>query len=306
MQRLTIPHVCVYEVIKVKKIKHFTKLALSTMLMVSLLFFCAGYGSANSHSITIKKGDTLYSISRQYNLSVQELKDYNLLTTNTIYAGQKLLIPSINHTQPLYAVVGGSYLLKENADKQGAALKKIGIDAVTVKKVINDKNYYRIQAGVFTNKVNAEKQKQTLQKNGIKDAYVLTEKHLHINGITVGSTYNHLMQQFGQPARTEDYLNVRSLYYQNQGAGVRVNFNMENGSVFGLQVYPEFLKMTSVPKEKSKILNVYGYPNEVKKVTCYESASCEQFIYLLNKNKLTVQFDRDNKTVQYLDLSKLP
>jgi LysM repeat protein len=289
----------------VEKFKYFTKLTFSTLLMLSLLFLSAGSGSANDDSITIKKGDTLYSLSKKYNLSVQELKDYNLLTTNTIYAGQKLLIPGLNQSDPLYVVVGGSYAQKANADKQAAALKKKNIDVVTVKKVINGKPFYRIQAGVFLNKANAEKQKQILEKNGIKDAYVLTEKPLHIKGITVGSSYNHLLKQFGKPIKTENYLNVRSLYYQKHGAGVRVNFNMNNGSIFGLQAYPEFLKMTPVPKEKSKVLDMYGYPNEVKKVTCYESASCEQFIYLLNKNKLTVQFDRDGKRVQYLDLSRM-
>lgn len=39
---------------------------------------------------TVKKGDTLYSIGRRYNLSVQQLKRYNNLSNNIIAIGQTL------------------------------------------------------------------------------------------------------------------------------------------------------------------------------------------------------------------------
>jgi len=43
-----------------------------------------------SKSYEVKKGDTLYSISRRFGLSVSELKALNGLTDNTISVGQKL------------------------------------------------------------------------------------------------------------------------------------------------------------------------------------------------------------------------
>lgn len=43
-----------------------------------------------SKSYKVKKGDTLYSISRRFGLSVSELKALNGLTDNTISVGQKL------------------------------------------------------------------------------------------------------------------------------------------------------------------------------------------------------------------------
>ena len=144
-----------------------------------------------------------------------------------------------------------------------------------------------------------------MRKNGIKDAYMVTTKNLHVLDVYIGSTYSQLLQQFGKPVKTEDQLNIRSLYYDSEGAGIRVNFNMENGSVFGLQVYPEYLKQSGLPKDKSQVINVYGYPNNVKDVSCYESATCGQFIYQFNKNELIIQFDRDGKTVQYFDLRRL-
>jgi LysM repeat protein len=287
------------------KIKRFIQLGLSLLLIGSLFFFTNGSGYADDHAVTVKKGDTLYSLSKKYNLTVEELKDFNGLKNNTIYIGQKLLLPGLAESESMYAVVGGSFSKKENATKQIAVLKKKGIEATVITKVINNKTFYRIQAGVFSEKANAEKQKALLIKNGIKDAYIDTNKSLQVHGVHIGSNYSQLLQQFGKPAKTEDQLNIRSLYYQDEGAGVRVNFNMENGSVFGLQVYPEFLKLSTLPKNKNQVINVYGYPNAVKNVSCYESANCGQFIYQFNKNELIIQFDRDGKTVQYFDLRRL-
>ena len=44
---------------------------------------------------TVKQGDTLYRISRRYNLSVEQLRQYNKLDPKaSIYPGQKLKVTS--------------------------------------------------------------------------------------------------------------------------------------------------------------------------------------------------------------------
>ena len=53
----------------------------------------------NSKNITyykVKKGDTLYSISKKYDVSLKELVKNNKLKNNTIYLGQKLKINTQN------------------------------------------------------------------------------------------------------------------------------------------------------------------------------------------------------------------
>lgn len=280
------------------------QVVLCTVLMGSVFYFGNGKAFAEDQYITIRKGDTLYSISKKYNISIDDLKEYNQLKSNKIIAGQTLIIPDFEQTKPIYVAVAGSFSKKSNADKRVTFLKKNGIEAIVVKKVINGKMYYRVQAGAFSSKSKAGKMIKKLKNNGIKDAFFLTEKPLHINGITVGSSYDQLVQKFGKPTKTEDDKNTKSLYYKNEGAGVRVTINPANASIEQLQVYPEFLKTTSIPTEKNKIFNAYGNPNEVKIVSCYESATCEQIIYRFNKNQLIVQIDRDGKTVQYLDLRK--
>ena len=48
--------------------------------------------AATGKTHTVKKGETLYSISRKYNITVQQLKRINNLTDNTLGIGQKLII----------------------------------------------------------------------------------------------------------------------------------------------------------------------------------------------------------------------
>ena len=43
---------------------------------------------------TVKKGDTLFKIASEYNISVNDLIDFNQLTTTSIVIGQQLLIPT--------------------------------------------------------------------------------------------------------------------------------------------------------------------------------------------------------------------
>ena len=46
----------------------------------------------NSKYYIVKKGDTLYSISKKYNMSLKDLKNLNKLKSNNIKIGQKLKI----------------------------------------------------------------------------------------------------------------------------------------------------------------------------------------------------------------------
>ena len=48
--------------------------------------------TSSSTAYTVKNGDTLYSIARKYNTSVDSIKTKNNLTSNTLSIGQKLRI----------------------------------------------------------------------------------------------------------------------------------------------------------------------------------------------------------------------
>jgi len=60
---------------------------------------------------TVKSGDTLYSIARKYNISVNDLKRANNLTSNTLSINQELIIPtSSTNTNQTYTVKSGDTL----------------------------------------------------------------------------------------------------------------------------------------------------------------------------------------------------
>lgn len=60
---------------------------------VAALLFMNIKAEANSTLYTVKKKDTLYSISKKYHVTEKQLKEANGLTSGKIYIGQKLLMP---------------------------------------------------------------------------------------------------------------------------------------------------------------------------------------------------------------------
>ena len=79
---------------------------IATQLGVSYLY-------DSSDEYLVKKGDSLWSISKKYNISVDELKQYNNLKTNTLSINQILKIPSAESNskdQITYTVAKGDSL----------------------------------------------------------------------------------------------------------------------------------------------------------------------------------------------------
>lgn len=63
-----------------------------------LLFFFISTANANT-SHTVKKGDTLYKISKKFNVSESEIKKANNLKSNRLNIGMKLTIPEKNSSK---------------------------------------------------------------------------------------------------------------------------------------------------------------------------------------------------------------
>lgn len=67
--------------------------------------------STASDTYIVKKGDSLYSIARTYNISVDKLKEINNLTSNALAIGQVLKIPSSDESSNVvYTVKKGDSL----------------------------------------------------------------------------------------------------------------------------------------------------------------------------------------------------
>lgn len=64
----------------------------------------------NTTSYTVQKGDSLYSIARKYDTTIDRIKDLNNLTTNLLSIGQVLLIPTDTNLETTYTVQKGDSL----------------------------------------------------------------------------------------------------------------------------------------------------------------------------------------------------
>ena len=58
---------------------------------------------------TVKKGDSLYSIAKQYNTTVNDLKNLNGLSSNLLTIGQSLIVPNLEIIDP---IENGEYIVK--------------------------------------------------------------------------------------------------------------------------------------------------------------------------------------------------
>lgn len=64
--------------------------------------------TTSEDTYVVKSGDTLYAIARKYGVSVDEIKKYNNLTTNSLSIGQVLKIPGMKNNT--YIVKSGDTL----------------------------------------------------------------------------------------------------------------------------------------------------------------------------------------------------
>lgn len=101
--------------ISVDKIKELNKLTSNNIYKGQILLLKEK--KENNNIYQVKKGDTLYSIAREYNTTVEELKRLNNLTSNELYIGDEIIIPQKEKVQDndmydIYTVEKGDSLWK--------------------------------------------------------------------------------------------------------------------------------------------------------------------------------------------------
>jgi len=85
----------------------------------------------NKNTYTVKKGDSLYQIAKKYNMSVEELKMINNLTSNNLSIGQVLKIPQMKDN-----VDGDTYIVKKG-DSLYQIAKKYNMSVEELKRINN-------------------------------------------------------------------------------------------------------------------------------------------------------------------------
>ena len=92
--------------ISVNELKTINNLNNDNLSVGQLLNVPSGLSLVNTY--TVEKGDTLYSIAKKFDISVNKLKEYNKLSSNLLSLGQKLIIPIDEETT--YVVKRGDTL----------------------------------------------------------------------------------------------------------------------------------------------------------------------------------------------------
>ena len=98
----------------VSELKTLNNLTTDFLQVGQLLFIPTNISTPVYQTYTVEKGDTLYGIANKYNISVEELKAINNLTSNTLYIGQQLKVPEKEAEETedyeIYTVVKGDSL----------------------------------------------------------------------------------------------------------------------------------------------------------------------------------------------------
>lgn len=145
---------------------------------------------------TVKSGDSLYSISKTYNTTVDEIKSLNNLSSNNLSIGQKLKIPSNeedNNNYDTYQVVSGDTLYSiakkynttsndiKSLNNLSSNLLSIGQilkiptstnDTYLTYKVVSGDNLYNL-AKIYNTTVNELKNLNNLTSNNLSIGQVL-------------------------------------------------------------------------------------------------------------------------------------
>ena len=163
--------------------------------------FLLGFGQKKTDAIgsfyTVKKGDTLYSLAKEYDTSVELLKEVNSLPSDIIKTGQKLEVP-VEAEAGIYIVKKGDTLFSL-AKKYSVTVKdlkkenKLVTDSIYVGQVLsvpthgfeNNEGIYEVNPGDTLFNISQRfgvSLKELKQANGLKADMVLIGQQLVIPG----------------------------------------------------------------------------------------------------------------------------
>lgn len=121
--------------ISVDELKKLNNLS-SNLLSVGQTLKVTGIPETNNEVYIVKNGDTLYSISSRFGVSVDELRRYNNLSNNILSVGQQLFIPTGQLVDDVVGTDYDTYVVK-NGDNLFNIASKYGINVNELKKINN-------------------------------------------------------------------------------------------------------------------------------------------------------------------------
>ncbi|WP_171050801.1 LysM peptidoglycan-binding domain-containing protein [Bacillus sp. BHET2] len=170
------------------------KLTIATTIgALSALLLTNGNARACSAEYTVKKHDTLYSLAKKYDVTVDQLKEKNVLLSDKIYAGQTLLVPPIeSHIENNYSVQQGDtlYSLAKRYGTTIAHLKQLnGMDSDQInigKSILVPGEQTQLNVGELYTVVAGDTLWGVAHRFGIKQEVLAKSNDLKMNMLLIG------------------------------------------------------------------------------------------------------------------------
>ena len=162
----------------------------------------------NKEIYIVKRGDTLYSIARDNNISVAELKKINNITNNTIYVGQELYLKNKiveeepNENDDIYVVKKGDTLYSIS--------KKLNISINTLKALnkLNTNEIYVVQQLILCNDKNTEEYDVYTVKKGYSLWSISKKYDISVKELIELNNLNNLTLQINQKLKVPKIITI--------------------------------------------------------------------------------------------------
>ena len=162
----------------------------------------------NKEIYIVKRGDTLYSIARDNNISVAELKKINNITNNTIYIGQELYLKNKiveeepNENDDIYVVKKGDTLYSIS--------KKLNISIDTLKALnkLNTNEIYVGQQLILSNDKNSEEYDVYTVKKGDSLWSISQKYNISVKELIELNNLNNLTLQINQKLKVPKIITI--------------------------------------------------------------------------------------------------
>ena len=169
-----------------------------------------------SSTYVVKNGDTLYSIAKKYNVSVDDIKSVNNLTNNNLTIGQVIKIPGINIEEPNTYTVKKGDSLWSIANKYGTSVEELKKVNNLTSNVLSSGQLLKLPGTSKENTVNTYTVKRGDTLYSIASKYnISVDKLKKINNLTsnnlsIGQTLNLIDKTDNITSEDYDYYTVKN------------------------------------------------------------------------------------------------
>jgi len=169
-------------------------------LILFFIVICASEGTHIEHYHHVEKGETLFSISKKYDISLKKLSNMNKLKSSTIHPGQKLLVKKIEKTsgkssgKKSYSTV---YVTRYYTVKKGDSLwkisRKLGI-SINVLKRLNKLKSSRLYPA---QKLKYKARKKYIRSPIVKPVSIIKGSEKNYYTVKKGDSLSSIAKKFG-------------------------------------------------------------------------------------------------------------